>query len=93
MVREEDMIGAAISFTLKKRVRILGQGVPLPVVSARLGHADPNITLSVYSHALPADVRAASKAWHKALADVISDDRKNRTAQNLGKSRKLAVNQ
>jgi integrase len=39
----------------------LSNGVPLPVVSQRLGHADSNITLGVYGHALPADVRAASK--------------------------------
>jgi integrase len=70
---------------------LLSTGTPLPVVSQRLGHADQNITLAVYSHALPTDVRAASKAWHNALADVITD-RKHKTAQNLGKSRKLAVN-
>jgi len=45
---------------------LLGQGVPLPIVSQRLEHANPNITLGVYSHALPADVKAASKAWHIA---------------------------
>ena len=46
------------------------------MVSQRLGHADQNITLSVYSHALPSDVRAASKAWHNELADVITEDGK-----------------
>jgi integrase len=71
---------------------LLSTGTPLPVVSQRLGHADQNITLSVCSHALPTDMRAASKAWHNALADVITEDRKYKTAQNLGKSRKLAVN-
>jgi integrase len=75
---------------------LLGQGVPLPVVSQRLGHADSNITLSVYSHALPADVRAASRAWRNALAEVITDSRdgarKTKKFQNLGKSSKLAVN-
>ncbi len=71
---------------------LLSEGVPLPVVSQRLGHADPNITLSVYSHAMPADVRAASKAWSNALAEVISEGRKNKVPQNLRKSRKIAVN-
>jgi len=71
---------------------LLGQGVPLPVVSGRLGHADQNITLAVYSHALPADIRAASKAWNNALAEVISEGRKSKVSQNLGKSRNLAVN-
>jgi integrase len=71
---------------------LLSAGTPLPVVSQRLGHADPNITLSVYSHALPSDVRAASKLWRNALADVISEDRSRKTGKNLGKSRKLVVN-
>jgi len=71
---------------------LLSTGTPLPVVSQRLGHADQNITLGVYSHALPTDMWAASKAWHNAIANVISEDRKNKTPQNLGKSRELAVN-
>jgi integrase len=83
----------------------LSKGTPLEVVSKRLGHANSNITLGIYSHALPADVRAAAKAWHNALADVIAEERKHKQdkgttlsvvgrgaqdAQNLGKSRKLA---
>ncbi len=30
----------------------LGNGVPVHVVSQRLGHANPSITLSVYAHVL-----------------------------------------
>jgi integrase len=71
---------------------LLGNGTPLAVVSERLGHANQNITLGVYSHSLPADRKAASKVWHSALAEVISEDRLRKTAQNLGTSRKLAVN-
>jgi integrase len=71
---------------------LLGEGVPIAVVSERLGHADQNITLSVYSHSLPTDVKAASKVWRNALADVISEDRFSKTAKSLGKSRKLVVN-
>jgi integrase len=71
---------------------LLGEGVPLPAVSQRLGHADVSITLKVYSHALPADVRAAANAWRNALRDVISEDRSGKVLQSLGKSRKLAVN-
>jgi len=41
----------------------IADGVPIPVVSERLGHADQNITLSIYSHALPADTHAATKVW------------------------------
>jgi len=55
---------------------LLSGGVPIAVVSERLGHADQNITLSIYSHALPADTRAAAKVWNDAMADVIQDARK-----------------
>jgi len=55
---------------------LLSDGVPLAVVSERLGHADQNITLSIYSHAMPADTRAAAKVWNDAMADVIEDSRK-----------------
>jgi integrase len=54
----------------------ISNGVPIPAVSERLGHADQNITLSIYSHALPADKRAASKVWSNAMADVIAASRK-----------------
>jgi len=33
--------------------QLLSQGVPLPVVSQRLGHSNRALTLAVYSHALP----------------------------------------
>ena len=55
---------------------LLSDGVPLAVVSERLGHADQNITLAIYSHAMPADTRAAAKIWNDAMADVIEDSRK-----------------
>jgi integrase len=47
---------------------LLSKGVPPAVVSQRLGHADQNITLSIYSHALPADSRAAARIWNNAIA-------------------------
>ena len=50
---------------------LLSKGVPIAVVAERLGHADQNITLSIYSHALPADSRAAAKTWNDQMADVI----------------------
>jgi len=50
---------------------LLSKGVPISVVSERLGHADQNITLSIYSHALPADSRAAARIWNESMADVI----------------------
>ncbi len=54
----------------------LRNGVPLAEVSRRLGHADQNITLSIYSHAMPADDRAAAKVWDDSLGDVIESSKK-----------------
>ncbi len=62
---------------------LLSNGVPLPVVAARLGHRDQNITLSIYSHAMPADTRASAKVWNDAMADVIQDARKKPGAQRV----------
>jgi integrase len=42
---------------------LLSRGVPLPAVSARLGHSDTNVTARVYSHALPADDERAAEVW------------------------------
>jgi integrase len=53
---------------------LLSKGVPISVVSERLGHADQNITLSIYSHALPADSRAAAKIWNDSMAEVVSSE-------------------
>jgi hypothetical protein len=55
---------------------LLSKGVPIAVVADRLGHADQNITLSIYSHAIPADTKAAAKIWNDAMADLVRTDRK-----------------
>jgi integrase len=55
---------------------LLSKGAPITAVAERLGHASPNITLSIYSHALPADNQAAAKLWNDAMADVIQESRK-----------------
>ena len=60
---------------------LLSNGVPVAVVSQRLGHADQNITLSIYSHALPADTLAAARIWNDSMADVIADARRKRSSQ------------
>ena len=36
----------------KRATLLLKAGVPVHVVAARLGHADPSITLRVYAHVL-----------------------------------------
>jgi integrase len=51
--------------------QLLSQGVPIPTVSKRLGHANPSITLRLYSHALESDELAAAKLWNDAFADVV----------------------
>ena len=55
---------------------LLRNGVPLAEVSRRLGHADQNITLAIYNHAVPADSRAAARVWDDALGDVIQEGKK-----------------
>jgi hypothetical protein len=45
--------------------------VPLPAVSARLGHSDTHITARVYSHALPADDDRAADAWDSLVKGSI----------------------
>jgi integrase len=54
---------------------LLSKGVPISVVADRLGHADQNITLSIYNHALPADSLAAAKIWNDSMAEVIASAR------------------
>jgi integrase len=46
---------------------LLSKGVPLPAVSARLGHADTNITARIYSHALPDDDNRAADTWESIV--------------------------
>lgn len=47
---------------------LLSRGVPLPAISARLGHADPNVTARIYCHALPLDDCRAADEWDALLA-------------------------
>jgi integrase len=46
---------------------LLKEGVPLKVVSERLGHANPAFTLSVYQHLLPPMQADAAKAFAAAV--------------------------
>jgi integrase len=46
---------------------LLSQGVPLPAVSVRLGHANPSITARIYAHAMPPDDARAADAWDLLL--------------------------
>ncbi len=46
---------------------LLGAGVPVHVVAARLGHADPAITLRVYAHVLGGQSASAAEAFAAAI--------------------------
>jgi hypothetical protein len=54
---------------------LLSQGAPITVGAERLGHGFPKITLSIYSHRLPADNQAAAKLRNDAMADAIAESR------------------
>jgi integrase len=46
---------------------ILLSTAPLPIVSQRLGHSRPDVTLRTYAHALPVQDDAAAEATDQAL--------------------------
>ena len=46
----------------------LSQGMPVPVVSEMLGHANPSITLRIYAHAVPGAQRQVADAMDSLLA-------------------------
>lgn len=49
---------------------LLDAGVPVTAVSARLGHANPNVTMQIYAHALRGQDAQAAQAIGRALAPV-----------------------
>ncbi|MEU7890959.1 tyrosine-type recombinase/integrase [Microbispora bryophytorum] len=46
---------------------LLLAGVPVHIVAARLGHADPAITLRVYAHVIRSAETAAAEVFAQAL--------------------------
>jgi integrase len=46
---------------------LLRAGVPVHVVAARLGHADPSITLRVYAHVLGEQLAEAAAIFARAI--------------------------
>ena len=50
---------------------LIAEGVPLTLVSARLGHGSPAITAAIYSHALKGHDGAAAVAIEAAM-NVVS---------------------
>ncbi len=47
---------------------LLAEGLPVPAVSARLGHASPAITMAIYAHAMKRQDTEAAQAIAKAMA-------------------------
>jgi integrase len=43
--------------------QLLAEHVPIPVVSARLGHKSIRTTLEIYAHAIRGDDDQAAQAW------------------------------
>ncbi|MFC4013907.1 tyrosine-type recombinase/integrase [Nonomuraea purpurea] len=48
---------------------LLLAGVPVHVVAARLGHADPSITLRVYAHVIRAAEASSSDVFAEAIGE------------------------
>jgi integrase len=44
---------------------LLANGVPLPVVSARLGHSSVRVTADIYSHAIHGQDDEAARKWEE----------------------------
>jgi integrase len=44
--------------------QLIADGVPIPEVSARLGHSNPNVTMGIYAHVIPGQGDAA-KRWEQ----------------------------
>lgn len=49
----------------------LASGVPVKVVSQRIGHADVGVTLKVYAHVMPGDDEDAARRADALLADFL----------------------
>ena len=49
---------------------LLIKGTPVKVVSERLGHASPTITLTVYAHVLPGNQKAAADSFAALVAEA-----------------------
>lgn len=47
---------------------LIGAGLDIVVISRRLGHGSPNVTLGVYGHLFKQDDRAAASAIEVAMA-------------------------
>jgi hypothetical protein len=61
---------------------LLLAGVPVHVVSARLGHADPSVTLRVYSHVLRGHAQGVGDVFAQAIKTSVSKSVSNGRDEN-----------
>lgn len=52
--------------------QLLANGVPLPVVSKRLGHSSVAITAAIYSHSFTKDEVEAAQIWDRAVGSSLA---------------------
>jgi integrase len=72
LLREAGIHGVSLhSLRHTHASELLSKGVPIPSVRKRLEHANANVILSIYAHALEADELAAANIWDDAMATVI----------------------
>jgi len=70
--------------------QLLANGVPLPVVSKRLGHSSVYVTATVYSHALTQDELAAADVWDSSVQQsipLLTGERRSPEANDILKNR------
>jgi hypothetical protein len=63
--------------------QLISSGTSITAGADRLGHANPSIKLSIYSHAPPADASAEAEVWNTAMAKMIQTQRKARPSRML----------
>lgn len=57
---------------------MLSKHVPIPIVSKRLGHANSQVTLDIYAHAMKNDEATAAELWDEATSEIIGRTQKPR---------------
>ena len=74
--REVDACDLDVTFHGLRHTHIthlLRSGVPVHVVSARAGHANPTVTLNIYAHLLPGQQEGAAAVVDAALRTALED--------------------
>jgi hypothetical protein len=60
------------AITIRAHPALLLTGVPVHVIAARLGHADPAVTLRVYSHVLRGHAAGVGDIFAQAVKASVS---------------------